>query len=218
MIKGLIFDLDGVIVDTAKYHYLAWKRLTEELDLEFDINDNELLKGVSRRKSFETILNINNIKMSDEDIDKYCNIKNNYYLEYINKLQPTEIFDGFREFVNDAKKKGYKIALGSASKNSNLILEKLNIKNLFDVVIDGNKVSKAKPDPEVFVLGAKSMNLKCEKCIVFEDSVAGIVAAHNGGMKAIGVGNNEVKNHADYFINGFVGMDANILVKKTEGE
>lgn len=218
MVKGLLFDLDGVIVDTAKYHYLAWKKLCEELNLKFDINDNELLKGVSRTRSFEIILELNNKKMNDEEISKYCEKKNNIYLEYIQKLKKEEVLPGVEEFIKNAKSNGYLIALGSASKNARLILDRLELTNLFDAIVDGTKVSKAKPDPEVFIIGSKELNLLPEECIVFEDSLAGIIAAHNGDMKTVGVGNNEVSNQCDFFIKGFVGVDEDFLIRKMMGE
>lgn len=218
MINAFIFDLDGVIVDTAKYHYLAWKKLADKLNLKFNINDNELLKGVSRKRSFEIILELNNTKLSDEDINKYCEEKNNIYLEYIEALKEEEILPGAKEFITNAKKEGYKIALGSASKNSKKILNKLNIIDMFDAIIDGTKVKNAKPDPEVFLKGSEELKVKPQECIVFEDSSAGIIAAHNGKMKAVGVGNNEVKLLCDYFIDGFTNIDPKILAKKVECE
>lgn len=218
MIKAFIFDLDGVIVDTAKYHYLAWKKISDELGLNFDIHDNELLKGVSRRRSFEIILELNNLKMSDEKINEYCTIKNNYYLEYIDKLKPEEILPGAREFLIDSRKQGLKIALGSASKNSRKILDKLQITDLFDVIIDGTKVNNAKPDPEVFLKGAEELNVDPKDCVVFEDSAAGISAAHNGGMKSVGVGNIAVKGLCHYFVDSFVNVNPKIIAKKVAGE
>ena len=218
MIQGLIFDLDGVLVDTAKYHYLAWKKLCGELGFHFDINDNELLKGVSRVRSFEIILEINNRKMSEEEITKYCTIKNGYYLEYIERLTAEDVLPGVREFLEDAKRAGYRIALGSASKNSRLILERLNITDLFDAIIDGTKVQNAKPDPEVFLKGAEELGVKPEDCIVFEDSAAGITAARNGKMCAVGVSNPEIRDYCDYFIRSFAEISPEVLVKKAAGE
>ena len=218
MIRGFIFDLDGVIVDTAKYHYLAWKKLAEELGLKFDIHDNELLKGVSRKRSFEIILELNNIEMSEEKIEEYCTIKNNYYLEYINQLKPEEILPGAREFLDNSRKEGYRIALGSASKNSRLILDKLLITDKFDAIIDGTKVSNAKPDPEVFLKGAEELSVIPEECVVFEDAVAGIMAAHSGNMRSVGVGNSSVKQYCDYFIDGFAGVSPKIIARKVSGE
>ena len=151
MINTFIFDLDGVIVDTARYHYLAWKKLADKLHLKFDIQDNELLKGVSRRRSFEIILELNEKKMDEETIERYCEEKNLIYLDYIEGLKEEEILPGVREFIGNARKDGYNICLGSASRNSRKILDKLKIFDLFDAIIDGTKVKNAKPDPEVFL-------------------------------------------------------------------
>lgn len=203
MIKGLLFDLDGVIVDTAKYHYLAWKELAEELGIEFTKKDNELLKGVSRVRSFEIILELGGVTMSKEQQEFYCTKKNNVYLEYIKKMEADEILPGVSKFLTEARKKGYKIALGSASKNAPLILDNLGLTAMFDVLIDGTKVSKAKPDPEVFALGAKELGLANDECIVFEDAAAGIEAAHNAGMLGVGIGTPENLPEADMHMPGF---------------
>lgn len=218
MSEAFIFDLDGVIVDTAKYHYMAWKKLCEELGLQFSIQDNELLKGVSRRRSFEIILQLNNRQMDEEAIDACCQKKNKYYKAYIDQLQKEEILPGAKEFLCSARQKGLKVALGSASKNSKKILERLEIEGLFDAVVDGHKVKNAKPDPEVFTEGAKELGVKAENCIVFEDSAAGISAAHSGGMKAVGVGNRSIADYCDYYIDDFVNADAGVIAKKVSGE
>ena len=212
--KGYIFDLDGVIVDTAKYHYLGWKRLADELGLRFTAQDNELLKGVSRIRSFEIILELNGREMSAEEIEKYCTVKNEYYVQYIRRITPDEILPGVRGFIREIRKAGIRTALGSASKNARTILERLELESYFDAVIDGTMVSKAKPDPEVFLKGAEALGLKPEDCIVFEDAVAGVVAAHNGGMKAVGVGNAEVRECCDFFIPSFSGLTAAVIEKK----
>ena len=212
--KGLIFDLDGVLVDTAKYHYLAWKSLAEELGIEFTLKDNERLKGVSRMASFEIILEIGNRTMSQEEKEACCAKKNALYVSYIKKLTKDELLPGVDEFVSDAKAKGYKIALGSASKNSMLILEGLGITWYFDAIIDGTKVSKAKPDPEVFVKGAEELGLDPSVCIVFEDSAAGLEAAHRGGMKAVAIGTAENLPEGDVIIPGFSGITVDDLTAK----
>lgn len=212
--KGLIFDLDGVIVDTAKYHFLAWKKLADELGIDFTEKDNERLKGVSRMASFEIILEIGNRKMSQEEKEECCRKKNDLYVSYIMQLTRSDILPGVDNFIRDAKKEGYKIALGSASKNSSLILSRLGIEDYFDAVVDGTKVSKAKPDPEVFTKGAEELGLSYGECIVFEDSTAGIEAAHNGGMKAVGIGSEDILNAADVVIPGFAGIDVGTLIEK----
>ncbi len=212
--KGLIFDLDGVIVDTAKYHYLAWKDLANELGIDFNEKDNERLKGVSRTRSFEIILEIGGRTMSDEEKEFYCAKKNDVYVGYINKLTKDEILPGVVEFLTHAREQGYKLALGSASKNAPLILDKLEITPLFDVLIDGTKVSKPKPDPEVFTRGADEMGFSYDECIVFEDALAGIEAAHNGGMKAVGIGLPENLPGAEIHIPGLFAMPIEEIVAK----
>lgn len=217
MTKGLLFDLDGVIVDTAKYHYLAWKQLAAELGIQFDEKDNERLKGVSRMANFEIILSLDSRTMPQEEKEACCKKKNDIYVAYINKLQQEEILPGVREFIEDTRKKGYKIALGSVSKNAPLILERLAITDLFDKIIDGTKVEKAKPDPEVFLKGAQELEIQPEDCIVFEDSVAGIEAAHNGGMKAVGIGKKVMLAESDLVIPGFANIDIDTLRNSIEG-
>lgn len=212
-IKGCIFDLDGVIVDTAKYHYLAWSSLAKELGIAFNEDDNERLKGVSRMESLNIILSLGNKKMTLEEKELLADKKNKKYVECIDKLKEEEILPGVKEFLQELRNKGIKISLGSASKNSRFILDKLALKNYFDCIIDGNKISKAKPDPEVFLAAVREMELKSEECVVFEDALAGIRAAHNGGMKVIGVGSEENLSEADLVIKGFEGISTNILSK-----
>lgn len=203
---GFLFDLDGVIVDTAKYHYLAWKDLAETLSIPFTLEDNERLKGVSRVRSLEIILELGNRTMSEAEKADYCTKKNDVYLSYIDNLRADEVLPGAGEFLAAAKAAGIPIALGSASKNAPRILDKLGLTALFDAIIDGTVVSRAKPDPEVFLKGAEAVKLPAECCIVFEDSVAGIEAAHRGGMKAVGVGRKEDLPEADAWITGFDGL------------
>ncbi|MBT9777332.1 beta-phosphoglucomutase [Clostridium sp. MCC353] len=214
--KGLLFDLDGVIVDTAKYHFMAWKSLADELGILFTQEDNERLKGVSRMASFEIILEIGKKTMSQEEKEACCAKKNEIYVDYIKKLREDEILPGVREFLTDARDKGYKTALGSASKNSPMILEGLGIRELFDAVIDGTKTSRAKPDPEVFLKGAQALGLSGSECIVFEDAAAGILAAHNGGMKAVGIGSPQVLCEADLVMAGFEGVKVEDVIAKLE--
>ena len=183
--KGLLFDLDGVIVDTAKYHYLAWKELAKELEIPFTEKDNERLKGVSRMASFEIILEIGGRSMSQTEKEACCAKKNEIYVEYIKKLKDDEILPGVKNFLTDAREKGYRTALGSASKNSPMILERLGITKLFDAVIDGTKTSKAKPDPEIYQKACESLGIQPEYCMAFEDAPGGILSAHQAGMHVI---------------------------------
>ncbi len=202
-IKALLFDLDGVIVDTAKYHYLAWKKLADELGFFFSEDDNEQLKGVSRMRSLDILLEIGEIELDDDVKIQLATQKNERYVGMIKKMPADEILPGALSLLKSAKEKGYKIALGSASKNAMIILNQLNISDLFDVIIDGNKVSKAKPNPEVFLMGANKLGVKPENCVVFEDAAAGVEAAHNGNMFCIGIGSEENLAKADILIPGF---------------
>lgn len=211
---GLIFDLDGVIVDTAKYHYLAWKKIADAYGMKVDDTLNEQLKGVSRMRSLEIILEDNQRKMELWEREKICECKNAIYLEYIEKLTAEDILPGVVSFLEKAKQKGYIIALGSASKNAVFILERLNIKRYFDEIIDGRIVEKAKPNPEVFQRAATAMNLPYSQCIVFEDSVAGIEAAHRAGMVAIGIGRQEDLTEADIVMAGFGDEKVKVQNKK----
>ena len=186
--KAFIFDLDGVIVDTAKYHFLAWKKIANELGFEFTHENNELLKGVSRVRSLDIILEIGKIEASQEDKNKWLIQKNEDYLSYLVDVDESEILPGVMPILNYLKEKNQLIALGSASKNARPILEKTGTLSYFDAIVDGNDVSNAKPDPEVFLLAAKLLHTKPEDSIVFEDSVAGIQAANIGGMVSVEIG------------------------------
>lgn len=201
-IQACLFDLDGVIVDTAVYHYKAWKRLANELGFDFTEEQNELLKGVSRVRSLEIILEIGGVTKTNAEKEELATRKNTWYVEMINQMRPDEILPGAREFVQACRYTGIKTALGSASKNSMTILEKINMVDLFDAIIDGNKVSNAKPDPEVFLKGAEALGVAPSACVVFEDAIAGVEAAINGGMKVVGVGSPSVLKGANLVVNG----------------
>lgn len=202
-IKACIFDLDGVIVDTAKYHFIAWRELAAELGFEFTEAHNERLKGVSRMTSLEILLEVGGITLNEEQKLKLAAQKNDRYVSYIEKMTPDEILPGVVSFLNELRLAGIKTAIGSASKNTPLILERLKLEKFFDAVIDGNKVAEAKPNPEVFLKGASELGLEPKNCIVFEDAVAGVEAAHNGGMKCVGIGFPEILTEADMVIPGF---------------
>ena len=212
-IKGCIFDLDGVIVDTAKYHYLAWKKLATLLNINFSEEDNERLKGVSRMASLDIILEIGNRVIDDKTKEEYASLKNKWYLDYINRMMPDEILPGSLEFISELKNSGIKVALGSASRNTPLILERLGIGRLFDGVADGNNVSKAKPDPEVFITAAKLVGVQPEECIVFEDAVAGVEAALNAGMHCVGIGSEKTLKDAHFVVSGLDKMNLKKLKK-----
>jgi len=201
-LKACIFDLDGVIVDTAKYHYLAWKKLTVMLNIHFNEKDNERLKGVSRMASLDIILEIGRVTLDEKKKDEYAAMKNEWYLDYIRRMTSDEILPGSLELISELKNAGIKVALGSASKNTPLILERLGIEKLFDAVADGNVVSKAKPDPEVFNEAAKMVGVAPEDCVVFEDALAGVEAALNAGMFCIGIGSEKILTDAHYVVSG----------------
>src|SRR5690349_9404757 len=200
--RAAIFDLDGVIVDTAKYHYLAWKRLANENGLDFTEVDNERLKGVSRTRSLEILLEIGNLHVDHAAREKMAAQKNGWYLEYIQRMDASEILPGSASYLENLRVKGIKTALGSASKNAPLILERLGISSLFDSVVDGNKVHLAKPDPEVFLRAASELNISPASCVVFEDAEAGVEAARRAGMGVVGIGKPAVLKEADIVLAG----------------
>ncbi len=189
-IKGVIFDLDGVLVDTAVFHFQAWKRLAQELGFDFTEIENEQLKGVSRIASLEKILNWAGVDASESEKIEMAERKNRWYLDLIEQMKADEILPGSLELLHWLKKNGYQVALGSASKNAPLILEKTGMISFFDVLVDGNSVSLSKPNPEVFLKAARDLKLLPEVCLVFEDAQAGVDAARAAGMSVIGIGSN----------------------------
>jgi len=202
-LKLAIFDLDGVIVDTAKYHYLAWKRLAQELGFDFTERDNERLKGVSRTRSLEILLAVGGQQKTEEEKLHLAAKKNTWYVEYIMQMDASEILPGVLPFLQALKANKITIALGSASKNARTILERVGITSFFDVIVDGNLVTKAKPDPEVFTLGAQLAGVPPQSAVVFEDAQAGIEAALRAGMTVIGVGDPQLLQGAHHVIPGF---------------
>ena len=216
--KGFIFDLDGVIVDTAKYHYLAWKKLANELGFEFTEEQNEMFKGVSRKRCLEILLDIGNKEATQEQFDTWMVEKNIDYLAYIDKMDESEILPKVKKVLKYLKKKDQPIALGSASKNAQPILEKVGLLSYFESIVDGNSVTKAKPDPEVFLIAAKDLKMKPEDCIVFEDSVAGIQAANIANMISIGIGDDKILHEADYNFKDFTEMDKDFIKELIKGK
>ena len=210
-VSACIFDLDGVIVDTAKYHYLAWRRLANELGFEFSIEHNERLKGVSRMTSLDILLEVGGLTFPLAEKEVMAARKNEWYLEYIVKMTPEEILPGVITFLDMLHEAGILIALGSASKNAMLILERVQLQAHFDAVIDGNKALKAKPDPEVFFLAASELKQNPTQCVVFEDAAAGIEAAKAAGMRCIGIGSPEVLGRADKVVPGFINATIDLI-------
>ena len=201
-VEACIFDLDGVIVDTAKYHFLAWKRLADGMGISFTAKDNERLKGVSRMASLEIILKIGGKNLPPDQKEILAEQKNRWYVDYISRMSPDEILPGVITFINSLRKEKIRTALGSASRNTPLILERVGIKGLFDAVADGNNVSRAKPDPEVFLKAASLLGIEPGLCVVFEDAVAGVEAALNAGMKCVGIGTESVLKNAHLVVEG----------------
>jgi beta-phosphoglucomutase len=205
-IKACLFDLDGVIVDTAVYHFQAWRQLANELGFDFTEHQNEQLKGISRMESLDLILGWGNISLTQDEKNEWATRKNAWYLDLVKLMTPKEVLEGVPEFLDELKANNIKIALGSASKNSKLILERINMLHYFDAIIDGNNITKGKPDPQVFQMGAEATNCKPEECVVFEDALAGVQAGKAGGMKVIGVGSGEILKEADFVISSFKEM------------
>ena len=199
-VKALLFDLDGVIVDTAIFHYQAWRRMANSLG--FDITDefNEQLKGISRTESLDIILTHGSLMLSDEKKAQLAAQKNEWYLELVSQMTPANILPGVTDFFVQVKAAGLKTAIGSVSKNARLILERISMLDDFDAIIDGTKISRGKPDPEVFLKGALELAVQPDECVVFEDAVAGIEAAKRGGMRAVGIGEPTVLTQADLVV------------------
>ena len=212
-IKACIFDLDGVIVDTAKYHFVAWRRLANELGIDFTEKENEQLKGVSRKTSLELILKWGGLSIKEEEKEALTDRKNDWYLEHIEKMGPEEILPGITLFLESLKSKGIKIGLGSASKNAPLILKQVKLIDYFETIIDGTQVINGKPHPEVFLKGAAALKVLPNQCIVFEDAEKGVEAALEGGMIAVGVGEEEILGHAHYVVPNFKNIQYEVLLE-----
>lgn len=201
--KGFIFDLDGVIVDTARYHFLAWSNLAQSIDIEFTELQNEQLKGVSRVRSLEKILEWGQKSIDTQQFNDLLKRKNDDYLSYIKNMNTDEILPDVPKVLDYLAAKEQKIALGSASKNARRILKSVHLYSYFNTIVDGNDVSKAKPDPEVFLIAAKNLEVAPENAIVFEDSIAGIEAANAANMTSIGIGDAQILNKADFIFKDF---------------
>ena len=195
--KAFLFDLDGVIVDTAIYHYQAWRRLANELGFDISEEFNEQLKGVSRMDSLDLILAHGGLTLPDEKKTELAAQKNQWYLELVSRMTSDDILPGVATFFSQVRKANLLTALGSVSKNAPLILERIGMTEAFDAIIDGTKISKGKPDPEVFTKGAQALGVQPAECVVFEDAVAGVEAGKRGGMFVVGLGSPELLTRAD---------------------
>jgi beta-phosphoglucomutase len=187
-IKGIIFDLDGVIVSTDEYHYQAWQQLADEENIYFDRHINERLRGVSRMASLDILLEKSQKQYTDPEKNEMATRKNGYYQLLLERLGPADILPGVMDFISAAKQKGIKIAIGSSSRNSPFILERIGLSDCFDATSDGNDITNSKPDPEVFLIAAQRLQLKPQQCLVVEDAATGIEAAIAADMFAMAVG------------------------------
>ncbi|MCG8572327.1 MAG: beta-phosphoglucomutase, partial [Spirochaetes bacterium] len=196
-----LFDLDGVLVDTARYHFIAWKMIASKLGVSFTKEDNEQLKGVNRIDSLNYILKMGNMQINENEKKQLLKEKNQKYIDMIEDINEKQLLAGAKDYIYKLKREGVKIALGSASKNAKMILKGLNIYKLFDAIIDGTVVAKAKPHPEVFLRGAAALGINPRECVVFEDSIAGVDAALAGEMFVVGIGNKKILDKATLVVN-----------------
>lgn len=204
--KAFIFDLDGVIVSTDSLHYKAWKALADSEGIYFDEEINNRLRGVSRMESLEIILEKATRAYTDEEKIAMAEKKNNIYRELLQVLTPNDRLEGVTETLQALRDKGYKLAIGSSSKNTPIILEKIGYGDYFDAISDGNNITNSKPNPEVFLKAAEYLKLEPKDCYVVEDAEAGIQAAKSGGFTAIGVGEAAKDERADYALNAFADL------------
>lgn len=216
-IKAFLFDLDGVIVDTAIYHYQAWKRLANELGFDISEEFNERLKGVSRMESLDIILAHGGLTLPDEQKAELAAQKNGWYLDLVSRMTPADILPGVATFFSQVRKAGLQTALGSVSKNAPLILERIGMTQAFDAIIDGTKISRGKPDPEVFTKGAAELEVSPAECVVFEDAVAGVEAGKRGGMFVVGLGSPEVLAQADLVAPSLDALTVEEVLEKANG-
>lgn len=201
MIKGIIFDLDGVLLKTDQFHYLAWGKIAEKFSIPFSYEINDRLRGVSRMDSLNIILSYSKESFSEIEKEEIADEKNEIYRSYLQKMTPKDVDDSVRETLKKLKDIGLKLAIGSSSKNTNLILEKTHLLEYFDAVSDGNNITKSKPNPEVFLKAAEYLNLEPSECFVIEDAVAGIDAGNNGGFITVGIGPASKYEKAKFSIN-----------------
>ncbi|WP_302416752.1 beta-phosphoglucomutase [Blautia marasmi] len=201
--KGIIFDLDGVICHTDKYHYQAWKKLADKLGIYFDQEINNRLRGVSRMESFDIILEKYHGQMSQEDKVRYAAEKNDLYRELLKNMTTDDLDPQVKETLDTLRSRGLLLAIGSSSKNAGFILERLGLDGYFDAVSDGNNISRSKPDPEVFLKAAEYLDLQPQDCLVVEDAQSGLEAAIAGNMDCAAIGDAVKCNKANYNLETF---------------
>jgi beta-phosphoglucomutase len=218
MIKGIVFDLDGVITDTAEYHYLAWKSLAKKIGIDIDREFNEQLKGISRIESLERILVYGGKEKdySEKEKETLATQKNEEYKEYIKQITPKDILPGITDFLKEAKKQGIRFSIASASKNAPKILEQLELAENFDGIVNPSDLKKGKPDPEIFIKGAEILGLTPKECVGIEDAEAGITGINEAGMFSVGVGNANSMRHANYFVEKTSELNLQTILQKEE--
>ncbi|MEM1121860.1 MAG: beta-phosphoglucomutase [Bacteroidota bacterium] len=214
MIKACLFDLDGVIVDTAKYHFKAWKKMANSLGFDFSEVENEQLKGVSRMDSINLILSWGGMTLTEAEKIKWAAQKNEWYLEFLQQMDQNEILPGALAFIQDLQAKGYHIALGSSSKNAVLALTKVDMLHFFEAIIDGTKTTRSKPDPQVFQMGAEALDCQPNECIVFEDAASGVTAANTGGFYSVGMGSPDNLGHANLVLSSLENITIEEIIKQ----
>lgn len=206
-INACIFDLDGVLVDTASYHFLAWKRLANHLGFDFSESDNERLKGVNRMSSLKMILDWAGLSKNENEMSLLAEQKNDWYKTMIRTMNSSNLLPGTEKFLEELAHSNYHLAVGSASKNAESILQKTGVRHRFEVVVDGNMVLESKPDPQVFLKAAELMSVPPDTCVVFEDAQAGVDAALRAGMKVIGIGDPANLSGAHGYVTGLYEMN-----------
>ena len=210
--KAFVFDLDGVIVDTAKYHFLSWRELAKELGFEIPDSLNEDLKGLGRMESLEKVLKYHSGNPTDQDLVDWAHRKNEIYLDNISHIGPGDSLPGVIEFLQDCRDSGLKTALGSGSKNARAILVRLELTHMFSAVCDGNDISRSKPDPEIFQCACAAIEMDPADVVVFEDATSGLEAARRCGTATVGVGDPDVLGAADHVIPGFTNTTVNAIL------
>lgn len=204
--KGIIFDLDGVICFTDKYHYLAWKKMADEIGVYFDEVINNRLRGVSRMESLEIILERSDQEYTQEEKEKLAAHKNEMYRELLLQMSPADLSDEVKNTLDTLRGRGHKLAIGSSSKNTKTILNQIGLGEYFDAISDGNNITRSKPDPEVFLKAAEFLGFQPEECLVVEDALAGIEAAVAGGFSSAGIGEAATHEKVTYSLTGFSGL------------
>lgn len=210
-IRACIFDLDGVLCDTSHFHFVAWAETAKKLGVEFTEQDNHQLKGVSRVGSLQYILDKKRIELSQEEFAHQLRSKNDHYLHLIRGINPDDVFNGVLDLLKELRSAGLGIGLGSSSKNAKMVIQRLGIDHFFDVVVDGNDVVNTKPDPEVFLKGADDMGIDPKNIVVFEDAPKGAQAGKTGGFKVVGIGGEELQEHADVILPNMEGLNISKL-------